>query len=263
MELENIGRYERHGEGRPVLILSNPQADPAWWAEPYVAALVASGYEVITFVHTGASFTPEAVVIDIATFLEYLDCDPVRLLGWSQGAAIAQEVALRCPDRVHAAVLIAGYGRQNSFDRLLQQAWAVLADSGDRHEPVRMALQFLTAYPPSLLGEDNFVQAHLDGIRQSSANPQTGAHSRARSAAFINGYQDRLTALAEVRAPCLSIGFELDADTFVARAREVAEAIPDCQYLEIAGAGHLTPVTHPHLVIEPVLTFFHDIAVSR
>jgi pimeloyl-ACP methyl ester carboxylesterase len=263
MELENVGRYERYGQGPPVLILSNPQADPAWWAHPYVAALEADGYEVITFVHTGSSFAPEAVVKDIAALVEHLDCAPIRLLGWSQGAAIAQEVTLQCPERVHAAALIAGYGRQNSVDRLLQQAWTVLADSDEELEPVRLALQLLTAYPPALLGEDGFVDRHLAGLRRWSAEPNPTTDSRARSAAFINGYQNRLAALAGVRRPCLSIGFELDADTFAVRAREVADAIPGCRYLEIADAGHLTPVTHSHLVIEPVMSFFREATTGR
>jgi pimeloyl-ACP methyl ester carboxylesterase len=52
------------------------------------------------------------------------------------------------------------------------------------------------------------------------------------------------------------MGFADDADTFAARAREVARAIPASEYLELPGAGHLTPVTDPELVIGPVLDFF-------
>jgi pimeloyl-ACP methyl ester carboxylesterase len=55
------------------------------------------------------------------------------------------------------------------------------------------------------------------------------------------------------------MGFELDADTFAERAREVAEAIPSLRYVELAGAGHLTPVTDPQTVIQPVLEFFSEV----
>jgi pimeloyl-ACP methyl ester carboxylesterase len=82
---------------------------------------------------------------------------------------------------------------------------------------------------------------------------------RRRAAAFIASYQDRLQALSAIDVPCLVMGFELDADTFAERAREVAEAIPSSRYVELAGAGHLTPVTDPQTVIQPVLEFFSEV----
>lgn len=128
-------------------------------------------YEAITFVHSGASFAPEDVVRDVATFVDYLDVEPVRLLGWSQGAAIAQEVALLRPDLVAAAALVASYGRQNTFDRILQCAWRVLDGSGTDYDPVRLALLALTSYPPQLLGDDSFVDPRVDAMREWSRPP--------------------------------------------------------------------------------------------
>lgn len=259
MELDGVGRYELHGEGRPVLILSNPQADPRWWTAPFVSALISAGYEAITFIHTGESSGPEYVVGDVATLVEHLGRGPVRLLGWSQGAAIAQEVALARPDLVAAAALIATYGRQNSFDRLVQQAWAALDGGGETLDPLRLALLLLTSYPPQALGEDSFVASVFEGVRQWSTGAERVPEARQRSVAFISAYQDRLSALASITVPCLVMGFALDADTFVARAREVAQAIPGCRYEELPDAGHLTPVTHPARVIAPVLGFLADV----
>lgn len=45
----------------------------------------------------------------------------------------------------------------------------------------------------------------------------------------------------------------------VARAQEVARAIPQSRYLELPDVGHLTPVTHPRRVVGPVLRFFAEI----
>jgi len=75
------------------------------------------------------------VVSDVAALVEHLGCRPVRLLGWSQEAAIAQEVASARPDLVAAAPLIATYGRQNSFDRLVQQASGPLSTGGETLDP--------------------------------------------------------------------------------------------------------------------------------
>lgn len=258
-ELEGVGRYEVHGKGRPVVILSNPQADPRWWAAPFVSALTGAGYEAVPFIHTGGSWTPEHVVGDVATFIEHLGHGAARLLGWSQGAAIAQEVALARPDLVAAGALIATYGRQNTFDRLVRAAWAALDGGDEALEPVRLALLLLTGYPPQALGEDSFVAAVVEGARQWSTGAERVPEARRRSEAFICANQDRLSALASITVPCLVMGFALDADTFVGRAREVAQAIPDCRYEELPDAGHLTPATNPERVIAPVLRFLADV----
>ncbi|MEV0397859.1 alpha/beta hydrolase [Polymorphospora rubra] len=254
----DVGRYRRHGHGPPVVILGNPQADPDWWAPPFVAALVDAGYEAVTFVHTGDSYAPAGVVRDVVAFVEHLAAGPVRLLGWSQGAAIAQEVALLRPDLVEAAALVATYGRQNSVDRILQAASSALDAAGPELDPVRLAMLLLTSYPPAALGDDAFVAPMVDAARAWSVRPAEHPEPRRRSAAFIAGYQERLDALAGVRVPCLVVGFGQDADTFVVRAREVANAIPGSRYVELPDAGHLTPVTEPHRVIDPVLAFFAD-----
>jgi pimeloyl-ACP methyl ester carboxylesterase len=260
LEIEGVGRYQRYGQGPPVVILSNPQADPGWWAPPFISALGAAGYETITFVHTGASYAPHDAVRDVAIFIEHLGPEPVRLFGWSQGAAIAQEVALLRPDLVACAALVAGYGRQNSIDRLLQDAWAVLDAGGPELDPVREALLLLTSYPAQSLGDDASADSLIESLRSwaAKASPDNN-DARRRSAAFIAAYQERLAELTRLRVPCLVVGFELDADTFAARAREVAAAIPGSRYVELPNAGHLTPVVDPQSVIDHVLAFFTEV----
>jgi hypothetical protein len=44
--------------------------------------------------------------------------------------------------------------------------------------------------------------------------------------AFVAAYQERLAELACIRVPCLVVGFRLDADTFVARARRSPRRFP-------------------------------------
>ena len=114
----------------------------------------------------------------------------------------------------------------------------------------------LTSYPPHQLGDDSHAGKLAAGAAGYAARRGGDAEPRQRSAAFIAAYQDRLSALAAVTVPCLVMGFADDADTFAARAREVAAAIPASEYFELPGTGHLTPVTNPELVIGPVLDFY-------
>jgi pimeloyl-ACP methyl ester carboxylesterase len=256
-ELVGIGRYRRFGQGPPVVILSSPLASPDGWTGPYVEALVADGYEALTFMHTGTDHRYQAVVRDVVRFLDALDLEPARLFGWSQGAAIAQEVALAAPQRVAAAALVATYGRQNRFDIVLQEAWAELDRSESPADNARLAMLFLTGEPPHHLADDDYLSERVAAMRSWATLPRD-PENRHRARGFIDSYQDRLLALGNIRVPCLVLGFELDADTFVKRAREVADAIPNCRYIEIPSAGHLLPLIEPSLLARLVIDFYSE-----
>jgi pimeloyl-ACP methyl ester carboxylesterase len=243
------------GNGPPVVILSNPLAHPDAWAESHVEALVEAGYQAITFVHSGFEHHYQAVVRDVVRFIRTLGLGAVHLLGWSNGAAIAQEVALAAPDLVVAAALVATYGRQNLVDVVLQDAWAELDRCEADVDSARLALLLLTGEPSHRLADDHYMVGRIAAMRRWATRPRN-PENRQRSREFIDFYQGRLDALGSIRLPCLVLGFELDTDTFVERAREVANRIPDCKYVEIRDAGHLLPVTDPRLVIDPVVQFF-------
>lgn len=248
-EERGLGVVHTWGTGPEIVLLSNPLANPVQWSSSMREELLMGGYRVTTFEHR-SSGDWESVVECVSEFLADRR-DPVALVGWSQGAAIAQEVALIAEDRVRAAVLIATYGRQNAIDRVLQHAWAALPDKDD--DPLRLALSFLSSFPPDRLADDQFVERMVD--LQSDWAGQPDPDARRRAASFISSYQDRLPALASIRVPCLVMGFERDTDTFVSRAQEVAQAIPGSEYIELPYLGHAAPISDPSEVW-PVVTDF-------
>lgn len=246
---DDLGVAHTWGDGPEVVFLSNPLADPVAWSAAARGDLLRAGHRVTTFEHRPERDDWCSVVACVTTFVERREA--VALVGWSQGAVVAQEVALAASDRVRAAVLFAPYGRQNQIDVLLQEAWDDLLDHGT--DGLRLVLNLLTAFPPEQLADDDFVARMRATQRDWSGPPDPQA--RRRSAAFIASYQDRLSHLADVAVPCLVVGFELDTDTFAARAREVADAISGAEYLELPGLGHAAPATEPHQVWPPVLGF--------
>jgi pimeloyl-ACP methyl ester carboxylesterase len=154
---------------------------------------------------------------------------------------------------VNCAALLATYGRQNESDKTLQQSWDRLAYGEDDLDSLRLAMALLTAFPPERLADDNFV-AHMRARRDEWAG-RPAPHRRQRAATCIATYQDRVPALAAVTTPCLVMGFELDTDTFAARAREVAKAIPRAHYVELEGVAHAAPFSDPQRVWPPVTDF--------
>ncbi|WP_189667733.1 alpha/beta fold hydrolase [Promicromonospora soli] len=250
---DELGVTHTWGAGPEVIFLSNPLADPVEWSASVRDELLALGYRVTTFEHRPSGLDWRSSVTCVEAFLARRR-EPVALVGWSQGAAIAQEVALAAPERVRVAALLATYGRQNEIDRVLQECWDILADGGS--DSVRLAMGLLTAFSPDRLADDSFVR-NLREAQSSWAGPPE-PRARRRSATFISTYQDRLQDLAGVTVPCLIMGFELDTDTFVSRAREVARAIPRGEYVELPGLGHAAPFSDPDLVWPRVIGFLKE-----
>lgn len=229
-EDSSLGLVRSWGAGREVVVLSNPLVDPSDWSAPVRGTLVSRGYRVTTFEHQPVADDWRSVVECVSEFIDGRPA-PVAVLGWSQGAAIAQEAALACGEQVTCAALLATYGRQNEADKVLQACLSTLAAADDDLDPVRLAVGLLTAFPPGQLADDAFVRRMTTLQPAWAARPDPDA--RRRASAFVASYQDRLEALSDVAAACLVMAFELDTDTFAARARKVAAAIPGATYLEL------------------------------
>src|ERR1700760_3730080 len=96
---DEFGVSHTWGQGREVVFLSNPLADPVSWSGPARGPLVDAGYQVTAFEHQCRGLDWRSAVSCIANFVCARPA-PVALVGWSQGAALAQEVALAAPRRV-------------------------------------------------------------------------------------------------------------------------------------------------------------------
>lgn len=249
---DELGIVHTWGSGPEVVFLSNPLADPVSWSASVRDQLLELDYRVTTFEHRPAGLDWRSAVRAVLEFLARRR-EPVALVGWSQGAAIAQEVALAAPEAVNCAALLATYGRQNEIDKTVQQSWDRLARGEDDLDSLRLAMALLTAFPPERLADDNFV-AHMRA-RQGDWAGRPVPEKRQRAGTFIATYQERLPALAAVTTPCLVMGFELDTDTFAARAREVAAVIPGARYLELEGLAHGAPFSDAQFVWPPVIDF--------
>jgi pimeloyl-ACP methyl ester carboxylesterase len=67
---------------------------------------------------------------------------------------------------------------------------------------------------------------------------------------------DQTDLLPHIRVPTLVLAGELDTITPPGPAREMAAAIPGAEFVEVPGAGHLTPVEKPKVVAAALAAFF-------
>ncbi|MFE7266634.1 alpha/beta fold hydrolase [Streptomyces sp. NPDC057592] len=253
--------YEVTGRGEPVVMVMGTGASGRVWHLHQVPALVAAGYQVVTFNNRGVpptdactdGITIEELVADTAGLVEHLGLGPCRFVGTSLGAHITQELCLARPDLVTAAALLATRGRKDAMRRFRDLAERELHDSGvtlpARYTATVRAMEFLS---PATLNEDKEIQDWLDLFEVSPVSAAPGY----RAQLSIEMAPDRLRAYQAIRARCLVIGFADDLVLPPHLSREVADTIPGARYVEIENAGHYGYMERPDRVNAELQHFF-------
>lgn len=250
--------YEVIGDGAPVVAMRNVAAPAGSWPTPgETEALVDAGLSLVSYRHLGTTDTIEGIAADVGRLLDHLGCGPVALWGWSQGAMAAQELALARPDLVRGAVMMATRGRLSAYDRV---RYAVEEQLTGDAATLWAIIQNLS---PGALGDDEVFERTWSGYASATAAGGEQAALSARAGRAGASYADRLAALGAVRVPCMVVAFGEDVNIPPGLNREVADAIPDCAYVEIGGAGHSGGITHRREVRRHVLPFLVQVSRPR
>ncbi|MGW4651155.1 alpha/beta fold hydrolase [Kitasatospora sp. NPDC004289] len=251
--------YQRTGRGEPVLLIMGTGAAGRVWTIHQTPALNRAGYETIVFDNRGIApsdappgrYSLADMVADTKGLVEALDLGPCRIVGTSLGAVIAQELAIEAPHLVRSAVLLATRARSDAFRRAQSAAEQAMRDSGvrlpARYEAAQTAQQMLS---PATLNDDVAVAGWLDVLELS------GGESAAAGQAWVDTLSDRREALGRIAAPCRVIAFADDLICPPHLVAEVAEAIPDCDLVEIPRCGHLGNLERPEPVNTAITEFF-------
>jgi pimeloyl-ACP methyl ester carboxylesterase len=242
-----------------VLLIMGQAAGGNVWALYQVPALEKAGYEAITFDNRGmppsevppGGYSLADLVADTAGLIQTLDVAPCRLVGTSLGASIATQLAVSRPELVTCCVLMATRARSDALRRALSAGETALADSGIRLPPgYETPISVLQMFSPVTLNDDGAVRTWLEVFEMSASRRKAASGQRA-----IDLSADRRDALRAVPVPCRVIGFSDDLMCPPHLGAEVAEAIPDCDYVEIEACGHLGYLERPDEVNSAMIDF--------
>ncbi|MGQ0561200.1 MAG: alpha/beta fold hydrolase [Gemmatimonadota bacterium] len=252
--------YEMHGQGEPLVLVMGIGYDSSLWALHQVPAL-APHFKVIIFDNrdvgrsstASASYSIADMADDVAGLLDALRIQRAHLLGLSMGASIAQEFALRHPQRLNRLVLCgpdAAPARQ-AFHPIA--VWRWVKDS-DASGAVFAAQQFTWLFSSAFLRNGAAVQQTIDFL-SNNPNPVAPAAYARQAQAYLEF--DPGTRLCGIAAPTLVVVGEQDLLTPPWIAREIAAAIPGAR-LEIIrgdGASHVVPLERPDEFNQLVIGF--------
>ncbi|MDV3132209.1 alpha/beta hydrolase [Mycobacterium sp. 29Ha] len=252
--------YDDRGSGEAVLFISGHGGVGRTWQVHQVPAFLAAGYRVVTFDNRGVGATANAerlttatAVADTVELIERLDLGRVRLVGVSMGSYIAQELMLGRPDLVSQAALMATRGRHDRAREFFFTAEREFADAGIQLPPSYEAkLRLLDGFSPKTLNDDRVVQDWIDTFTMWPTTSTSGVRAQFAVAPENN----RLPAYRAITAPVLVIGFADDLVMPPHLGAEVADAVPNGRYLEIADTGHLGFLERPEAVNSAILEFF-------
>lgn len=251
--------YDRAGSGEPVLLIMGQAAGASVWEMYQVPALKGAGYEAITFDNRGmppsevppGGYTLPDLVADTAGLIEALGVAPCRVVGTSLGAFVATELAVTRPELVTCCVLIAFRARADNFRRALSDGENALTVNGIRMPPAfDAALSVLQMLSPTTLNDDIAVKTWLDIYEMSAGRRETAIGQDA-----IDLLSDRRDILRQVPVPCRVIAFSDDLMCPPHLCAEVAETIPDCDYIEIGSCGHVGYLERPDEVNSAIIEF--------
>ncbi|MEN8663173.1 MAG: alpha/beta fold hydrolase [Lentimonas sp.] len=218
--------------GRAMLPLANALGGERRILIPDLPGLGFSG-------RTLPAFSSEHQATVLIAWLDSMNIQKVHLAGYSQGSAVALELADRLPERVQSVSLIAGVGLQ-SHELLGHYKW---------NQPI------YTAYHGALWSL-RWLTPHFGFLDVSVLAPSTAQNfadtDLRRNDAFLKNMDQ----------PALILHSLDDRLVPFAAAQAHAALLPQARFYEVTG-GHMGIFSHTQLYADHLLTFFADVELGR
>lgn len=175
----------------------------------------------------GSTGTPrtsiEAMAAVVVAVADALALPPFVVMGHSMGGAIAQELALRCPARLHGLALVSTGARLRVAAPILDY-WRAAAERGVAESTCAAAFQ---------PGAD-FAEVARVAALELAVPPATTLCDWEATHAF-----DRVGALDALDVPTVVVSGDADLLTPPKYARYLAEHLKHARLVLVPGAGHL------------------------
>jgi pimeloyl-ACP methyl ester carboxylesterase len=243
-ELHHLTR----GSGEPLLLIMGMSGTHLSWGEPFLQ-LLERDFEVTIFDNRGVGKSSRAEVgyaiadlaDDSAGLIDALGHESMHVLGISMGGMIAQELALRHPEKIRTLTLGCTYSGGEGSALTPPAVFHKLAagwQSGDRERALRVGWEVNVSQAFSA-NEDAYGAFRQAAIDLPVAVPVIIGQLQAI------GRHDTAARLGDIVAPTLVIHGTEDQMLPVGNGRMIAERIAGARLEIFDGVGHLFWVEQP------------------
>jgi pimeloyl-ACP methyl ester carboxylesterase len=228
-----------YGEGYPLLLIMGYGGTMNLWEERFLRSL-AQKYRVIVFDNRGMGetssghkhFTIEQFSDDTYELMVALNIEKAHVLGWSMGASIAQELALRHPEIVNKLILYASLCHPEIFPpepKVLSKLENSLGI------PFENGYQWLHLLFPS-----DWIKSNQDRIREIFQRPlgTIDPDSIHKQAEAINKWEGTCNRIPFLKHETLVIDGKDDLILPSENSAYLASKLPNSKLILIAEAGH-------------------------
>lgn len=256
--------YRRGGDGPPLVFLHGFPLDGAMWQAQWeelsehhdviVPDLRGFGRSSLADDDVEQGVAMHRYAADAVALLSELNIEePVALVGFSMGGYAAFQFALHHQSRLGALVLVdtrAGADTPEARAGRLAMADEVLA-AGNVEAAFAMMPKLLA---PSTVEKQGDVVEQLETMIRRQSPEAVAAAQRGMAARHDVGDQ-----LAEIAVATLLIGGVDDAITPPDEMKQLAEVLPDGRFVEIADAGHMSPMENSAAVNAAIREFLGSV----
>ena len=234
--------YVRRGEGEPMLLIQGMSGNHLAWGEPFLSDLERD-FDVVAYDHRGVGrssavtdpFTITELADDAAALIAALGWEAAHVVGISMGGMVAQELALRHPDRIRTLTLGCTYAGGEGSALTSSQVSTKLAEAMMAGDPDRA---IATAYEVNVspgYGADKSAYGTFYEMATALPTPVPVIMLQMQAIAAHN----TLDRLHEISAPTLVIHGTVDEMLPYSNAVLIASKIPDAELATLEGVGHM------------------------
>jgi pimeloyl-ACP methyl ester carboxylesterase len=252
--------YEVHGQGKPLVLIMGYMFNCAGWF-PILPGL-SQKYQVIVFDNRGAGqsdkpdlpYTIKMMAEDTAGLIDAIGIKTANIFGFSMGGMIAQQFAIRYPERVTSLILgSSGCGGTHEVAR----DTVVNTILFDFERAKKMAPQDRIKELFSVFYSQEYIQNNPVVIqvlaKQMIEHPTDPLGTSRQAQAII--WHDTYEQLPKIMAPTLIIQGDVDRVIPVANAQILASKIPHAQTTILNGKGHVFYLEAPAETNQAVMNF--------
>jgi pimeloyl-ACP methyl ester carboxylesterase len=265
--------YELHGDsGDPLLGVMGLGGDLEFWERQ--TPVFARSHRTVMFDNRGAGrsskpkgpYTIAQLADDAAAILDAAGIARAHVVGLSMGGMIAQELALRHPDRVGALVLAATYARADAAIRGVSDEGAAKLGSplsmltSGAVDPAQLDLRQLFKFLMSMVLSPEFIAREKPWLRSLldrllASEPSMDAFLGQVSAVLSH---DSVARLGTLRVPTLVLTGDGDRLVPPHHSDELARLIPNARLVKVAGGTHGFNIEMPERFNQEVLGFLAE-----
>ena len=232
--------YVEAGTGSPVLLIMGFGGDHTAWA--FQMGAFSARHRVIAFDNRGVGqtespdhpYATRMMAADALGLMDLLGIDRAHVIGVSMGGMIAQELALKSPDRVRSLHLGCTFARPDAYMLALNAAWRDMRIGLGREATLRTLGLWLFA-PSTYAERPDLVETLLQTALANPYPQSVTGFLRQGEAVAAHDTRDRLSA---IRCPTLVSVAEDDILVPPRFSREIAARIRGAELRLIPAAGH-------------------------